>query len=98
MDARNACYWPGISAVKRERYLILRPLQRKGGHSQQGGTADNSKHTELFHDRSPTPKAHSKTHKGTNGPFEMCLPPNDASNLPGAGSFLLLEKSNRGRR
>jgi hypothetical protein len=31
----------------------LRPLQRKGRHSQQGGTADNSKHTELCHDRSP---------------------------------------------
>src|SRR5262249_57737820 len=24
-------------------------------------------------------------HKGTNGPFEMCLPPNDAPNLSGRG-------------
>src|SRR6516225_3775773 len=62
MDARSAC--SGISA--RERYLILRPLQRKGSHSQQGGTADNSKHTELFHDLSPTSKG---TFQGTKAPM-----------------------------
>src|SRR5262245_8083434 len=50
MDARND---PGICTVKRERDFPLRPLQRKGRDSQQGGTADNSKHAELFHDRSP---------------------------------------------
>src|SRR5262245_20372040 len=49
MDARNDS---GICTVKRERDFILRPLQRTGRHGQQGGTTDNSKHTELFHDRS----------------------------------------------
>src|SRR5262249_49811868 len=63
MDARNDS---GISAVKRERYLIWRPWQQKGRKSQQGGTADNSKHTELFHDRSPTSKG---TFLGTKAPM-----------------------------
>jgi hypothetical protein len=52
MDARNAIRF-GVDNGERESCFISRPLQRKGRRSQQGGTADNSQHTELFHDRSP---------------------------------------------
>src|SRR5919197_1002473 len=48
MDTHSACL--GISA--RERYLILRPPKENGRSGRKGGPADNSKNTELFHDRS----------------------------------------------
>jgi hypothetical protein len=58
LDACNAqrCQrspYTGISTVKGQRQILLRPLKREGRRGQQRGTADNSKHTKFFHDRFP---------------------------------------------
>src|SRR5215470_2000194 len=42
-----------ISTVDGYCHFLLRPLKREGRRSQQHGTTDNPKLTELCHDRSP---------------------------------------------
>src|SRR5262249_29566489 len=42
----------GLGAVKRQRHMLLRPLQGEGRRSQYCGPTDDPKHTEPFHDRS----------------------------------------------
>src|SRR6516165_10260892 len=40
---------------------------------------------------------HIPRHKGTNVPFEMCLPPNDAPNLLGGGAIFIAGKIKPGQ-